>query len=88
MSRYQKHISGPLLDCIDIAIEVPRVEYERLSGDGLRRPCAAIRQRVDMARERQAWRLAGSSMLTNAASILCQVTWLADPRPEQPARPQ
>jgi hypothetical protein len=41
---------------------------------------------VDMARERQAWRLAGSSMLTNAASILCQVTWLAEPRAGQPGR--
>ena len=32
VSRYQKRISGPLLDRIDIHIEVPRVEYEKLSG--------------------------------------------------------
>jgi magnesium chelatase family protein len=35
VSRYQKRISGPLLDRIDIHIEVPRVEYEKLSHDGL-----------------------------------------------------
>ena len=32
-SKYQKRISGPLLDCIDIRIEVPRMDYEKLSGD-------------------------------------------------------
>jgi tRNA (Thr-GGU) A37 N-methylase len=34
VSRYQKRISGPLLDRIDIHIEVPRVEYEKLSDEG------------------------------------------------------
>ena len=31
--KYQKWISGPLLDRIDIHIEVPRLDYEKLSGD-------------------------------------------------------
>jgi hypothetical protein len=31
VSRYQKRISGPLLDRIDIHVEVPRVDYEKLS---------------------------------------------------------
>ena len=35
VSRYQKRISGPLLDRIDIHIEVPRVEYEKLSDERL-----------------------------------------------------
>jgi len=35
VTRYQKRISGPLLDRIDIHVEVPRVEYEKLSDDRL-----------------------------------------------------
>jgi magnesium chelatase family protein len=53
VSRYQKHRSGPLLDRIDIHVEVPRVEYEKLFDDRLGEPSAAIRQRVESARERQ-----------------------------------
>jgi len=56
VSRYQKRISGPLLDQIDIHIEVPRVEYEKLSDERLGEPSAAIRQRVEAARARQAAR--------------------------------
>src|SRR5512137_1893847 len=66
VTRYQKRISGPLLDRIDIHSEVPRVEYERLSDDRLGEPSAAIRERVEAARERQARRFAGMPLLTNA----------------------
>jgi magnesium chelatase family protein len=66
VSRYQKRISGPLLDRIDIHIEVPRVEYEKLSGDRLGEPSAAIRARVEAARQRQARRFEGSRLLANA----------------------
>jgi magnesium chelatase family protein len=66
VSRYQKRISGPLLDRIDIHIEVPRVEYEKLSDDRLGEPSAAIRARVEAARERQRRRFAGTALLTNA----------------------
>ena len=70
VSRYQKRISGPLLDRIDIHIEVPRVEYEKLSDDRLGEPSAAIRDRVETARERQRQRFEGSSdMLTNADAL-------------------
>jgi predicted ATPase with chaperone activity len=34
IARYQKRISGPLLDRVDIHVEVPRVEYEKLTGKG------------------------------------------------------
>ena len=33
VTKYQKRISGPLLDCIDIHIEVSREDYEKLSGE-------------------------------------------------------
>jgi len=46
VTRYQKRISGPLLDRIDIHIEVPRVDYEKLSSDRLGEPSAATRERV------------------------------------------
>ena len=53
VTKYQKRISGPLLDRIDIHIEVPRVEYEKLSDDRLGEPSAAIQARVEAARQRQ-----------------------------------
>ena len=66
VSRYQKRISGPLLDRIDIHIEVPRVEYEKLSDDRLGEPSAAIRGRVEGARERQRERFGDTGLLANA----------------------
>ena len=53
VTKYQKRISGPLLDRIDIHIEVPRVDYEKLSGDRLGESSASIRQRVQAARNIQ-----------------------------------
>lgn len=53
IARYQKKISGPLLDRIDISIEVPRVEYDKLSDNRLGEPSSAIRARVEAARKRQ-----------------------------------
>jgi len=60
VTKYQKRISGPLLDRIDIHIEVPRVDYEKLSGDRLGETSEAIRQRVQAARERQLARFSNS----------------------------
>jgi magnesium chelatase family protein len=53
VTKYQKRISGPLLDRIDIHIEVPRVEYEKLSDRGAGESSAAVRERVQAARDRQ-----------------------------------
>ena len=53
IARYQKKISGPLLDRMDIYVEVPRVEYEKLSDNRLGETSAAIRARVEAAREMQ-----------------------------------
>jgi magnesium chelatase family protein len=53
ITRYQKRISGPLLDRIDIHIEVPRVEYEKLSDDRLGEPSADVQTRVETARQFQ-----------------------------------
>jgi len=48
--KYQKRISGPLLDRIDIHVEVPSVDYEKLSGDRVSESSNAIRERVEKAR--------------------------------------
>ncbi len=53
VTKYQKRISGPLLDRIDIHIEVPRVDYEKLSGDQVGESSEAIRDRVQAARDIQ-----------------------------------
>ncbi len=66
ISRYQKRISGPILDRIDIHVDVPRVDYEKLSSDRLGEPSAQVRARVEAARERQRARFAGSDLACNA----------------------
>ena len=66
IQRYQKRISGPLLDRIDIHIEVPRVEYEKLSDRRAGESSEAVRGRVAAARARQKARYAGTKLVTNA----------------------
>jgi magnesium chelatase family protein len=66
VARYQKRISGPLLDRIDIHLEVPRVDHEKLAATRGGEPSAAVRARVAAARARQAERFAGTPLLTNA----------------------
>jgi magnesium chelatase family protein len=51
--RYQQSISGPLLDRIDIHVDVPRVDYDKLTSKTQAESSAAIRARVETARERQ-----------------------------------
>ena len=53
VSRYQKRVSGPLLDRIDIFVEVPPVEYDKLVAEDLAEDSAVIRQRVERARAAQ-----------------------------------
>jgi len=53
VTKYQKRISGPLLDRIDIHIEVPRVDYEKLSGDRVGESSETVRARVQAARDIQ-----------------------------------
>ena len=66
VSRYQKRISGPLLDRIDIHVEVPRADYEKLSSDRLGEPSRDVRVRVEAARERQRARFEGTSLSCKA----------------------
>ena len=59
VQRYRGRISGPLLDRIDIHLEVPALPYRDLAGTEPGEPTAAIRARVEAARERQRARFAG-----------------------------
>jgi magnesium chelatase family protein len=66
VTKYQKRISGPLLDRIDIHIEVLRVDYEKLSSDRMGETSEAIRKRVQAARNIQQQRFASSQ-----SDIIC-----------------
>jgi magnesium chelatase family protein len=66
ITRYQKRISGPLLDRIDIHIEVPRVDYDKLTAERLGEPSQAIQTRVEAAREKQRERFEDTSLSSNA----------------------
>ena len=69
VTKYQKRISGPLLDRIDIHVEVPRVDYDKLSGDRFGESSEVIRARVEAARQRQRERFSTIKtprVLTNA----------------------
>jgi magnesium chelatase family protein len=66
ITRYQKRISGPLMDRIDLHVEVPRVDFEKLTAVRRGEPSAAIRERVESARARQAERFAGTELFSNA----------------------
>ena len=64
---YRHRISGPLLDRIDLHVEVPLVDYRELSGGSGGEPSAAIRERVMAARAIQRRRFRGTKATTNAA---------------------
>ena len=53
ITRYQSKLSGPLLDRIDIHVDVPRVEYDKLMGMERGEDSASIRGRIEGARTRQ-----------------------------------
>ena len=66
VEQYMRRISGPLLDRIDMYIEVPSVEYEAMRRKDTPESSAVIRQRVNAAREVQKQRFAGTEVSCNA----------------------
>ena len=66
ITRYQKRISGPMLDRIDIHIEVPSVDYDKLSDNRLGEPSATVQVRVETARDQQRERFDDTSLSCNA----------------------
>ncbi len=64
--RYQQKISGPILDRIDLKIEVPRIKFEKLSREKLEESSKKIQERVSAARQKQLQRFKGMKIKTNS----------------------
>jgi magnesium chelatase family protein len=69
VTKYQKRVSGPLLDRFDIQIDVPRVDYDKLTSGRMGETSAVIRSRVEAARQIQRARF--DSTEESGARIAC-----------------
>ena len=66
IKRYRAKISGPLLDRIDLQVEVDSVKYDDLISEGAEEPSAQVKARVEAARAVQRERFSGEGVRTNA----------------------
>lgn len=73
IQRYVSKISGPLLDRIDIHIDVPAVNYKELRGGSAPEGSEQIRARVIEARQAQLRRFAGQKIFCNAQMVTSQI---------------
>ena len=64
--RYRNRISGPLLDRIDVHIDVPRLEYDKMADETEREPSIHVQTRIAQARKIQEERLAPYGLYSNA----------------------
>ena len=71
--KYQRRVSGPLLDRIDLHIEVPKVKLEKLVSDKLAENSVEVRERTQKARELQNARFKDLDIFTNAEMSSHQV---------------
>ncbi|MGB0993568.1 MAG: YifB family Mg chelatase-like AAA ATPase [Akkermansiaceae bacterium] len=69
IEKYRQRISGPLLDRIDLHVEVPLVEYRELASDESGEPSADVRERVENARHLQLERFSSNDGLTSNAAM-------------------
>lgn len=66
ISKYKRRVSGPLMDRIDLHIEVPPIKYDKLATEKVAEESASIRKRVDSARAAQKQRFQNLNISTNA----------------------
>ena len=66
INNYKRKVSGPILDRIDLQVEVPRVSFEKLSDTNLAESSAIIAKRVKTARDKQTARLLKNKIHTNS----------------------
>jgi magnesium chelatase family protein len=69
VTRYQKRLSGPILDRIDMHLTIPRVDFEKLTGNDAGEGSAIVQARVTSARERQWQRFAEVKGITSNAEM-------------------
>ncbi|MCL5094166.1 MAG: YifB family Mg chelatase-like AAA ATPase [Patescibacteria group bacterium] len=73
IAKYNKKISGPLLDRIDLHIEVPRLKFEKLESDSSLESSKEIKEKVEKARQTQRKRFENSKTLTNSEMSLPEI---------------
>jgi magnesium chelatase family protein len=66
VTRYQKRISGPFIDRVDIFVEVPHIDYEKLTDDRLGEKSEKVQKRIENARSTQRRRFDGTILVCNA----------------------
>jgi magnesium chelatase family protein len=67
--KYQKKISGPLLDRIDLHVEVNRIDYDKLTGETVNESSVEIQKRVQAARDRQSLRFNQQSSIKSNSEM-------------------
>ncbi len=73
ITHYQKKISGPLMDRIDIFLDIPRIDYEKLVENSPSEASPTVRARVQLARQVQLKRFETISLNCNAEMSAAQV---------------
>jgi len=73
VSRYQRRISGPFIDRVDIFVEVPHIEYEKLSDDRLGEKSEKVQERVMAASKIQRRRFSGTKLTSNSEMTPAEV---------------
>jgi magnesium chelatase family protein len=66
VSMYRRKMSGPLMDRMDLFIEVPAIKYEKLTADSSENQSHIVREKIEKARNRQKDRFANDHILTNS----------------------
>ena len=73
VTRYQRRISGPFLDRVDIFVEVPHIDYEKLTDKRLSESSAKVQERVTAARARQVQRFTGTRFTSNSEMTAAEI---------------
>lgn len=73
IQKYQRKLSGPLIDRIDMFVRVPRMKYEKLTHSDSQMTSATVRERVKRARQIAQQRFKEEGILTNSAMQISQI---------------
>jgi len=66
INKYQRRVSGPIMDRIDLYVEVPHVKYEKLTDENMEGSSQTIRKKVEKARQIQIERFKDDNIVTNS----------------------